>query len=116
MMVSNCPACVGGDHSRHVEMWGTRPEGIIDADVCLCRGDCKERYDQAVSRWFPGLPDDSEDVPTYLNRSFLQTLAALERRETITTDPDKKLKCCGMPRDDDGFCQHRPYHPIYVEL
>ena len=44
------------------------------------------------------------------------TLGILERRKVITTDPDRAKECCGMPRDEDGFCQHRPYHPIYVRL
>jgi hypothetical protein len=46
---------------------------------------------------------------------FHTLLTILERREIITTDPEEKEKCCGMPRDEDGFCKHRPYHPIYVE-
>ena len=42
-------------------------------------------------------------------------IGPLVRRGVITLDPTKKLECCGMPRDDDGFCIHRPGHPIYVE-
>ncbi len=43
-------------------------------------------------------------------------LETLERREVITTDPTEADKCCGMARDDDGFCVHRPYHPVYVDV
>lgn len=31
-----------------------------------------------------------------------------------TIDPSLKMKCCGLVRDIDGFCQHRPGHPIYL--
>lgn len=31
-----------------------------------------------------------------------------------TLDPEDRMKCCGMVRDIDGFCQHRNYHPIYL--
>lgn len=47
---------------------------------------------------------------------ILQALAMLQRREVITTDPDEAAECCGIPRDDDGFCVHRPGHPIYVSV
>lgn len=47
--------------------------------------------------------------------TLLATLAMLERREVITTDPAEAADCCGMPRDEDGFCIHRPGHPIYVD-
>jgi hypothetical protein len=42
-------------------------------------------------------------------------LAPLIRRGVVTTDPAQADKCCGMPRDGDGFCLHRPGHPIYVD-
>ena len=48
--------------------------------------------------------------------SILATLATLERRDVITTDPADRDKCCGIERDADGFCQYRPGHPIYVEV
>jgi hypothetical protein len=49
-------------------------------------------------------------------RSLLQSLAALERRKVITTNPEERERCCGIRRDEDGFCVHREYHPIYVDL
>lgn len=47
---------------------------------------------------------------------ILSVLATLERREIITTNPDEAEKCCGLDRDEDGFCQHREGHPIFVSL
>lgn len=38
----------------------------------------------------------------------------LERRDIVTTDPDRADECCGLPRDEDGFCIYRPGHAIYV--
>jgi len=49
-------------------------------------------------------------VPT-----FRELIERLERRELITTDPVDEFECCGLLRDDDGFCVYRPYHPVYVE-
>lgn len=46
----------------------------------------------------------------------LDALTMLERRGTITTDKSQAEECCGMPRDDDGFCLHREYHKIYVPI
>lgn len=43
-----------------------------------------------------------------------QLVVMLELRGVVTTDPSEAAECCGIPRDDDGFCRHRPYHPIYV--
>lgn len=40
----------------------------------------------------------------------------LIRRGVITADSGKRAECCGLPRDDDGFCIHRPGHPIFVSL
>lgn len=50
-----------------------------------------------------------------MTKKLERFVAMLERRGIVTTDPDEAEKCCGIQRDDDGFCQHRPYHPIYVE-
>lgn len=44
-----------------------------------------------------------------------EVLATLERRNVITTESAEASSCCGIARDDDGFCVHRPGHPIYVE-
>lgn len=49
-------------------------------------------------------------------RPIAEALAMLERREVITTDPAEAGTCCGLPRDADGFCVHRPNHPVYVNL
>lgn len=43
-----------------------------------------------------------------------ELLNILERRDVITTDPERAAECCGLPRDEDGFCTYRPGHPIYV--
>lgn len=43
------------------------------------------------------------------------SLDVLERRGVITTDPAAAEECCGLPRDDDGFCVHRPGHPIFLK-
>ena len=45
-----------------------------------------------------------------------EIIARLERLNVITTDPDERGTCCGLPRDDYGQCINRPGHPIYVEL
>ncbi len=39
----------------------------------------------------------------------------LERRGVITADPERRDECCGLPRDEDGFCTYREGHPIYVD-
>ena len=46
-------------------------------------------------------------VETFIDR--------LRRRGVITTNPRDAI-CCGTERDEDGFCQHRPHHPIFVPL
>ena len=42
-----------------------------------------------------------------------RVIAALERRGVITTDPAQAQECCGLGRDEDGFCNYKPRHPIY---
>ena len=37
----------------------------------------------------------------------------LIRRGLVTSDLDEAERCCGQPRDEDGFCVYRPHHPIY---
>lgn len=46
----------------------------------------------------------------------LDALIMLERRGIITTDKTEADDCCGIPRDADGFCIHRPHHQIYVPV
>lgn len=48
--------------------------------------------------------------------AWFAALAMLERRHVITTDRGEADRCCGLPRDTDGFCQHRPSHPIFVNV
>lgn len=43
-------------------------------------------------------------------------VAILVRRGVVTTDLAEANQCCGWDRDEDGFCRHRPHHPIYVAL
>lgn len=38
----------------------------------------------------------------------------LIRRRVVTFDPAEAEQCCGLDRDDDGFCSIKPRHPIYV--
>ena len=45
-----------------------------------------------------------------------EALAKLERRKVITTDPEESAECCGLPRDDDGFCIYCPHHPVFVRV
>jgi hypothetical protein len=42
--------------------------------------------------------------------------AALIRRGVVTANPADRDECCGLERDEDGFCVYRPRHPIYVEI
>lgn len=60
------------------------------------------------------------DAPTV--KSVLDMLV---RRKVITRESDVAAEendaarvgdrtCCGIARDEDGFCAHRPGHPIYV--
>ena len=44
----------------------------------------------------------------------LGALVNLERLGVVTADPARAAECCGIPRDDQGRCVHRPGHPIYV--
>ena len=46
----------------------------------------------------------------------LEIFEALKRRGVITTDADREFECCGLRRDEDGFCNYRPGHPIYVRV
>lgn len=44
-----------------------------------------------------------------------ELLNILERRGVITTDPERRDECCGLPRDEDGFCTYREGYPIYAD-
>jgi hypothetical protein len=44
-----------------------------------------------------------------------RVIEMLERRGVVTTKPEDRDECCGLPRDEDGFCVHRPGHSIYVD-
>lgn len=50
--------------------------------------------------------------PEHRREALVQTL---ERRGVVTTKPGDRDECCGLPRDEDGFCTYREGHPIYVE-
>lgn len=50
------------------------------------------------------------------NKTPVSVLAMLVRRGIVTTNSADADECCGWERDADGFCQHRPHHPIYVRL
>lgn len=41
-------------------------------------------------------------------------LEILVRRGVVTTNTREEGECCGIERDEDGFCVYRPGHPIYV--
>jgi hypothetical protein len=45
-----------------------------------------------------------------------EALDILQKRGIITLHPKEAGTCCGIERDEDGFCQHRPRHPIYMDL
>lgn len=47
---------------------------------------------------------------------IIVSLAALIKRGVITVDDSLAKECCGIERDADGFCVHRPHHPIYVDF
>lgn len=49
--------------------------------------------------------------PIHPKQSLVQMLID---RKVGTLNPRLKMKCCGLVRDIDGFCQHRPDHPIYL--
>jgi hypothetical protein len=40
-------------------------------------------------------------------------VAMLLRRGVLTTDRASENWCCGTRRDEDGFCMHRPGHPVF---
>lgn len=77
-----CPGCLSGDHTQHVEHWGKRPEGVIDADICLCSGDCSERA-ATVAQTLPTPPPpvvEPIDLPVAVALSVLEALPERVRR------------------------------------
>lgn len=54
-------------------------------------------------------------VGIYLER-YHRAIVKLERRGVVTTQPEDADSCCGLERDEDGFCVHRSGHPVYVCL
>lgn len=40
-------------------------------------------------------------------------LEILELRGVVTSDRTEAEVCCGLPRDDDGFCTYKPGHHPY---
>jgi hypothetical protein len=40
----------------------------------------------------------------------------LLRRHVVTMDEAERNQCCGLGRDLDGFCQHRPGHPVFIQV
>lgn len=55
-------------------------------------------------------------VPLAMTTTLAERLELLERRGVVTTRPEDRDECCGLPRDEDGFCTYREGHPVYVEL
>lgn len=75
----------------------------------------------ASLEWHGDVPDAEEDRLCHSciesDRDHLRgVIATLEKRKLVTTDPSEAATCCGIVRDEDGFCRHRPYHPVFVQL
>lgn len=51
--ITDCPACMAGDHDRHVHDWQIRP-GVIGGSTCECRGDCEHRSTRAYEQMMQG--------------------------------------------------------------
>lgn len=119
----DCPDC-GQPHPRGCHAHsarGTQPCGlrpVTGLTVCQVHGGrspqskakaAKARAEQAAAREVARLGRRVEVHPA-------EALIDLEKRGAITTLPSDRQQCCGIDRDPDGFCQHRSYHPIYVEV
>lgn len=57
-IIADCPPCQMGAHDRHIEHWGTCPEGIIDGEFCHCPGDCAERNKEVFDRLWKAIFTD----------------------------------------------------------
>lgn len=86
--------------------WGAVGESAIPG-ACLECG-------SSVPDWrhFRGCSQGEKEAVVTQNETLIERL---ERRGVITTDPDRAAECCGLPRDEDGFCTYREGHPIYVD-
>lgn len=75
-------------------------------------GSCPE-CGSSVPDWrhFRGCSQGEKEAVVTQNETLIERL---ERRGIITTDPERRWECCGIGRDEDGFCTHREGHPIYV--
>jgi hypothetical protein len=73
---------------------------------CLC-----PRRRSRVGRLNPA-PATPPDIRRAVTNRVIEML---ERRGVVTTKPEDRDECCGLPRDEDGFCVHRPGHSIYVD-
>jgi hypothetical protein len=91
MIIIDCPACMVGEHSKHIEHWGTRPEGVIDGEFCHCTGDCKERLEarfQEMANLFAPVPP-----PHGANDAqVLSAVAGAEHRYTVDAEFHAKIE------------------------
>ena len=85
MIIVDCPGCVAGDHERHVEHWGVRPEGVIDGEFCYCEGDCAERAEDAFDRFF-------ENIADYISEDALSPEAQLLMAGLRSSEPTIRSK------------------------
>ena len=87
MIIVDCPGCMAGDHTEHVEHWGVRPEGVIDGEFCHCAGDCAERSRAAFDEFFGNMADIMAEDPLALSREAQTLLDGLK-----STDPATRNK------------------------
>lgn len=73
------------------------------------------RLDMYAAEDVPGFLQANEDALAQMFTG-LAALVALERRGVVTFDKTQADTCCGTERDADGFCRHREYHPIYIDM
>lgn len=109
---ADCGSCLSGDHSGHVRDWNITP-GLIGGEYCACTGDCAERAKAMFDKW-RALIGPPASHSTDQHAAVGPFIDMLVRRGVVTTDPGEARECCGLPRDEDGFCSHRPGHPIYL--
>lgn len=75
---------------------------------------CTERYAGAICLDCDGAVDDLK-LRAEVDR-LRAAIRVLADRGEVTFDPREATHCCGIPRDEDGYCVHRPGHPIYVAM